>query len=161
MVLAFWTNVGPSRAKISNIGQGTPTFYWPPRLYLPIGIQKCPYFYWSIFFIFGSGQHLRGDLCFLRQCLHRGANGFRVSMAAFPRKLNALFLQAQSECKNFVLCMQGKLDSDQALRFWYILDWLLDWLLHKVKVMMPFFVCNNLRAEDIWFHIAPGFLDDE
>ena len=63
MVLAFWANFGPSMAKTSQIGQGIPPFYWPPKLYITIGIQKCPYFCWSIFFHFGLGQNLRGDLC--------------------------------------------------------------------------------------------------
>ena len=48
MVLAIWANFGPLRAKISKIGWGTPTFYWSPRLYLPIGIQNWPYFGWGI-----------------------------------------------------------------------------------------------------------------
>ena len=36
-VLAIWANFGPLRAKISKIAGETPTFYWSPRLYLPIG----------------------------------------------------------------------------------------------------------------------------
>ena len=47
-VLDLWANFGPLRAKISKIGWGTPTFYWSPRLYLPIGIQNWPYFGWGI-----------------------------------------------------------------------------------------------------------------
>ena len=38
-VLAIWANFGPLRAKISKIAGETSTFYWSPRLYLPIGIQ--------------------------------------------------------------------------------------------------------------------------
>ena len=47
-VLAIWANFGPLRAKISKIAGETPTFYWSPRLYLPIGIQNCPCFCWRI-----------------------------------------------------------------------------------------------------------------
>ena len=39
---------GPFRPKISQLCWGTPTFYWCPRLYLPIGIQNCPCFCWWI-----------------------------------------------------------------------------------------------------------------
>ena len=59
-ILAFGANFGPLRAKISQIAWGTPTFYWPSRLYLPIGIQKYPYFCWSIFFHFGLGSKSQG-----------------------------------------------------------------------------------------------------
>ena len=66
--MAIWANFGPLMAKISKIGWGTPTFYWSPRLYLAIGIQKYPYFCWSIFFSFWS-QNFRKDLwhiCWLK-----------------------------------------------------------------------------------------------
>ena len=35
--LAIWANFGPIWANISQRGWGTPTFFWSPRLYLPIG----------------------------------------------------------------------------------------------------------------------------
>ena len=59
-VLALWANFGPLRAKISQIGWETPTFYWPSRLYLPIGTQKCPNFCWDVFFRFGLGSKSQG-----------------------------------------------------------------------------------------------------
>ena len=60
-VLAIWANFGPLRAKISKIGGETPTFYWSPRLYLPIGIQIWPYFGWGILlhFCLGSKSQVR------------------------------------------------------------------------------------------------------
>ena len=48
MCLVIRSKFGPFRPKISKIRGGTPTFYWPPRLYLPIGIQNCPCFCWRI-----------------------------------------------------------------------------------------------------------------
>ena len=48
MCLVIRSKFGPFRPKISQIRGGTPTFYWPPRLYLPIGIQNCPCFCWRI-----------------------------------------------------------------------------------------------------------------
>ena len=54
-VLAIWANFGPLRAKISKIGGETPTFYWSPRLYLPLGIQNWPYFGWGISLHFWLG----------------------------------------------------------------------------------------------------------
>ena len=56
MCLVIRSNFGPTRAKISQIAQGTPTFYWPPRLYLPIGIQNCPCFCWRILSHFWLGS---------------------------------------------------------------------------------------------------------
>ena len=60
-VLAIWANFGPLRAKISKIAGETPTFYWSPRLYLPIGIQNCPCFCWwiSSHFWLGSKSQVR------------------------------------------------------------------------------------------------------
>ena len=49
MCLVIRSKFGPFRPKISQIRGGTPTFYWPPRLYLPIGIQNCPCFCWCFF----------------------------------------------------------------------------------------------------------------
>ena len=48
MCFVIRSKFGPCRPKISQICGGTPTFYWPPRLYLPIGIQNCPCFCWWI-----------------------------------------------------------------------------------------------------------------
>ena len=62
MNLAIWANFGPVWPNISQGGWGTPTFYWLHRLYLPIGIQNCPFFCWCFFFIFDLGQNLNGDL---------------------------------------------------------------------------------------------------
>ena len=54
--LAIWANFGPIWANISQRGWGTPTFFWSPRLYLPIGTWKRPNFCWGIFFYFGLGS---------------------------------------------------------------------------------------------------------
>ena len=51
---------GPFRPKISQLCGGTPTFYWCPRLYLPIGIQNWPYFCWCIYFHFCLGSKSQG-----------------------------------------------------------------------------------------------------
>ena len=62
-VLDLWANFGPLRAKISKIGWGTPTFYWSPRLYLPIGIQNWPYSGWDISSHFLSWVKFSGETC--------------------------------------------------------------------------------------------------
>ena len=54
--LAIWANFGPFWANISQRGWETPTFYWSPRLYLPIGTWNWPNFGWDIFFHFGLGS---------------------------------------------------------------------------------------------------------
>ena len=65
-VFDLWANFGPLRAKISKIGWGTPTFYWSPRLYLPIGIQNWPYFGWDISSHFLPWVEISGETCAIR-----------------------------------------------------------------------------------------------
>ena len=63
MVLDIWADFGPLRSKISQDAGETPTFYQSPRLYLPIGIQNCPYFCWRVFFSFLPRVKISGDTC--------------------------------------------------------------------------------------------------
>ena len=73
-VLDLWANFGPLRAKISKIGWGTPTFYWSPRLYLPIGIQNWPYFGWDISSHFLPWVKMSGETGVVGvQSVHKGS----------------------------------------------------------------------------------------
>ena len=65
-VLAIRAKFGPLKAKISQIAGETPTFYWPPTLYLPIGIWNCPYFGWWQLFDFWLGSTFSQETCDLK-----------------------------------------------------------------------------------------------
>ena len=63
MVLVILSIFGPLRPKISQIARETQIFLLSPRLYLPIGIQKCPQFFWYYLFDFCPGLTLAWDTC--------------------------------------------------------------------------------------------------
>ena len=90
MCLVIRSKFGPFWPKISKICWWTPTFYWPPRLYLPIGIQNWPCFCWrsSSHFWLGSKSQLR-----LRPVS-------RVSSSQMPRCICQLLILHWINCLN-------------------------------------------------------------